>query len=70
MRCIQYNIHLLIHKLILIHRCQSCQALNEEQKTAVENIVMANNHPHPYILFGPPGWFLIDLNLKTSSKQL
>lgn len=29
--------------------------LNEEQKTAVENILKQQSYPHPYILFGPPG---------------
>lgn len=29
--------------------------VNDEQRSAVENILMRTSHPHPYILFGPPG---------------
>lgn len=29
--------------------------LNEEQKIAAMNIVMAKNQPLPYLLFGPAG---------------
>lgn len=29
--------------------------LNDEQKKAVENIILARNKPLPYMLYGPPG---------------
>ena len=28
---------------------------NEEQKQAVENIVLGTSRPYPYLVFGPPG---------------
>jgi hypothetical protein len=31
---------------------------NEEQKTAIKNIVNCTSYPHPYCIFGPPGNFL------------
>lgn len=36
-------------------RGKAYQTLNQEQLTAVENIVKAKNRPLPYLLFGPPG---------------
>lgn len=32
-----------------------CKHLNESQKMAVKNIVLAKNRPIPFLLFGPPG---------------
>lgn len=33
--------------------------LNEEQTQAVNCIINGKNHPLPYLLYGPPGMFLI-----------
>lgn len=32
-----------------------CKNLNESQEKAVKNILLANNRPIPFLLFGPPG---------------
>lgn len=45
-----FNLHFTV-----FYRGKMYQTLNEEQLSAVANIIKAKNYPLPYLLFGPPG---------------
>lgn len=43
------------HSLLRHHPSNLFASLNDEQRTAVVNIVEGGHYPQPYLLYGPPG---------------
>lgn len=52
----KYQLFLFLHYRNTLNRIEWCSNdTNEQQKSAVINILKQTSYPYPYLLFGPPG---------------